>query len=128
MVWFSTKLLTTATRGMVIIVFPPANKLHGARNLALSPDGNWVVATQPTKEKNDRLVVLPTGAGPTSVVNVLHSRHQSGDQATILQDTGISTVLGFLPGGPYLIRHKMPVVYQALKPNGPIPSPTLGSP
>jgi hypothetical protein len=37
--------------------------------------------------------------GPTSVVNVLRSRHQSGDQATILRDTGISTVLGFLPGG-----------------------------
>src|ERR1700722_320955 len=37
--------------------------------------------------------------GPTSVVNVLRSRHQPGDQATILRGTGISTVLGFLPGG-----------------------------
>ena len=37
--------------------------------------------------------------GPTSIVNVLHSRHQPGDQATILQGTPITTVLGMLPGG-----------------------------
>src|ERR1700730_13987321 len=37
--------------------------------------------------------------GPTSVVNVLRSLHQPGDQATTLRGTGISTVMGFLPGG-----------------------------
>lgn len=37
--------------------------------------------------------------GPTTVVNVLRSLHQPGDQATILQDTGIATVMGMLPGG-----------------------------
>ena len=42
--------------------------------------------------------------GPTSVVNVLRSLHRPGDQATILQGTGISTVMGFLPGGVTLAR------------------------
>ena len=37
--------------------------------------------------------------GPTSVINVLRSLHRPGDQSTILQGTGISTVMGFLPGG-----------------------------
>ena len=37
--------------------------------------------------------------GPTSMVNVLHSLHQPGDQGSILQSTGISTVMGYLPGG-----------------------------
>jgi hypothetical protein len=37
--------------------------------------------------------------GPTSVVNVLRSLHRPADEATILQGTGISTVMGFLPGG-----------------------------
>jgi hypothetical protein len=36
--------------------------------------------------------------GPASVVNVLRSRHQPGDQATILQGTDISTVMGIVPG------------------------------
>jgi Phytochelatin synthase len=37
--------------------------------------------------------------GPTSIVNVLRSLHQPGDQASILEGTGISTVMGYLPGG-----------------------------
>jgi hypothetical protein len=37
--------------------------------------------------------------GPTSIANVLHSLHRPGDQATILEGTGISTVLGYLPDG-----------------------------
>jgi hypothetical protein len=37
--------------------------------------------------------------GPTSIVNVLHSLHQRADQATILEGTGVSTVMGYLPGG-----------------------------
>lgn len=37
--------------------------------------------------------------GPTSIANVLHSLHRPGDQSTILEGTGISTVLGYLPEG-----------------------------
>jgi hypothetical protein len=37
--------------------------------------------------------------GPASIVNVLRSLHQPGDQATILDGTGISNVMGYLPGG-----------------------------
>lgn len=37
--------------------------------------------------------------GPTSVVNVLRSLRRPGDQASLLQGTGISSVLGYLPGG-----------------------------
>ncbi|HEY3180175.1 MAG TPA: phytochelatin synthase family protein [Casimicrobiaceae bacterium] len=37
--------------------------------------------------------------GPTSIVNVLRSLHQPSDEATILEGTGISTVMGYLPGG-----------------------------
>jgi hypothetical protein len=37
--------------------------------------------------------------GPTSLVNVLRSLHQPGSQATILEGTGVSTVMGVLPGG-----------------------------
>jgi hypothetical protein len=37
--------------------------------------------------------------GPTSVVNVARSLHQAGDQASILQATNVSAVMGFLPGG-----------------------------
>jgi hypothetical protein len=37
--------------------------------------------------------------GPTSLVNVLHSLEQPGEQETILQNTGLSTVLGYLPEG-----------------------------
>lgn len=37
--------------------------------------------------------------GPTSVVNVMRSLQQTADQASILQDTGVFTVMGFLPGG-----------------------------
>jgi hypothetical protein len=37
--------------------------------------------------------------GPASIVNVLRSLHRSGDQFAILEGTGISTVMGFLPGG-----------------------------
>jgi hypothetical protein len=37
--------------------------------------------------------------GPTSLVDVLHSLAQPGDQETILQSTGLSTVLGYLPQG-----------------------------
>src|SRR5438045_1818770 len=32
--------------------------------------------------------------GPTSIVNVLRSLHQPSDEATILEGTGISTVMG----------------------------------
>lgn len=37
--------------------------------------------------------------GPASIANVLRSLHQPGDQATVLEGTGISTVMGYLPGG-----------------------------
>ena len=37
--------------------------------------------------------------GPTSIVNVLRSLHRVGDQERILEDTGISTAMGYLPGG-----------------------------
>jgi hypothetical protein len=37
--------------------------------------------------------------GPTSLVNVLHSFKQPGSQQSILQDSGFSTVLGYLPEG-----------------------------
>jgi hypothetical protein len=37
--------------------------------------------------------------GPASIANVLRSLHQPGHQATVLECTGISTVIGFLPGG-----------------------------
>jgi hypothetical protein len=37
--------------------------------------------------------------GPTSIVNVLHSLHQPGDQSTVLEGTGISAVFGYLPEG-----------------------------
>ena len=37
--------------------------------------------------------------GPTSIVNVLRSLHQPSDEATILEGTGILTVMGYLPGG-----------------------------
>jgi len=41
----------------------------------------------------------PSFCGPTSVVNVLRSLGQAGDQQTVLADTGVSTFLGLLPGG-----------------------------
>jgi Phytochelatin synthase len=37
--------------------------------------------------------------GPASIANVLHSLDKPGEQAAILDGTGISTVLGYLPGG-----------------------------
>jgi hypothetical protein len=37
--------------------------------------------------------------GPTSLVNVLRSLKQSGNQESILQGSGFSTVLGYLPEG-----------------------------
>lgn len=37
--------------------------------------------------------------GPASLANVLHSRQQPGNQASILQDSGFSTVMGYLPEG-----------------------------
>jgi Phytochelatin synthase len=37
--------------------------------------------------------------GPTSLVNVLHSLKQPGNQESILQGTKFSTVLGYLPQG-----------------------------
>lgn len=36
--------------------------------------------------------------GPASIGNVLLSLHRPGDQSTILEGTGIATVLGFLAG------------------------------
>jgi hypothetical protein len=41
----------------------------------------------------------PSVCGPTSLANVLHSLGQPGDQETILQGTGLTTVLGMLPQG-----------------------------
>ncbi len=41
----------------------------------------------------------PSVCGPTSLVNVLHSLDLPGDQELILQGTGLTTVLGFLPQG-----------------------------
>jgi hypothetical protein len=46
-------------------------------------------------------------------VNVLHSLHQPGDQSSVLEGTGISTVFGYLPEGVTLdqlagiARHKL---------------------
>jgi hypothetical protein len=37
--------------------------------------------------------------GPASLANVRHSLKQSGNQASILQDSGFSTVMGYLPEG-----------------------------
>jgi hypothetical protein len=37
--------------------------------------------------------------GPTSLVDVLHSLKQAGNQESILQGSGFSTVLGYLPEG-----------------------------
>jgi Phytochelatin synthase len=37
--------------------------------------------------------------GPASIVNVLRSLHQPDDQASVLEGTGIATVIGYLPGG-----------------------------
>jgi hypothetical protein len=51
--------------------------------------------------------------GPTSIVNVLRSLHQPGDQSSVLEGTGISTVFGYLPEGVTLdqlaeiARHKL---------------------
>jgi hypothetical protein len=41
----------------------------------------------------------PSFCGPTSVVNVMHSLQLSGDQHSVLDGTGRSTVFGLLPGG-----------------------------
>jgi hypothetical protein len=41
----------------------------------------------------------PSVCGPTSLVNVLHSLRQPGDQEEVLQGTGLRTVLGYLPQG-----------------------------
>ena len=37
--------------------------------------------------------------GPTSIANLLRSLRLPGDQATVLDGTGIGTVMGYLPGG-----------------------------
>ncbi|HTC39774.1 MAG TPA: phytochelatin synthase family protein [Steroidobacteraceae bacterium] len=37
--------------------------------------------------------------GPTSLADVLHSLKQPGNQESVLQDTGFSTVMGYLPQG-----------------------------
>jgi hypothetical protein len=37
--------------------------------------------------------------GPTSVVDVMRSLHARGDQSTVLEGTGFTTFLGFLPRG-----------------------------
>jgi hypothetical protein len=37
--------------------------------------------------------------GPTSIVNVLHSLKRPGNQESVLEDTGLTTVLGYLPEG-----------------------------
>ena len=37
--------------------------------------------------------------GPASLANVLHSRKQPGNQENILQGSGFSTVMGYLPQG-----------------------------
>lgn len=42
--------------------------------------------------------------GPASIVSVLHSLGQRADQEHLLAGTGITTVLGFLPGGLTLDR------------------------
>lgn len=41
----------------------------------------------------------PSFCGPTSIANVSHSLHRGGDQDSVLQGSGFSTVLGFLPQG-----------------------------
>jgi Phytochelatin synthase len=41
----------------------------------------------------------PSVCGPTSLANVLHSFGQKGDQESVLQGTGVSTVMGYLPMG-----------------------------
>jgi hypothetical protein len=37
--------------------------------------------------------------GPASLANVLHSRQQPGNQESVLQGSGFSTVMGYLPEG-----------------------------
>jgi hypothetical protein len=37
--------------------------------------------------------------GPTSLVNVMHSLKQAGNQESVLQGSGFSTVMGYLPEG-----------------------------
>jgi hypothetical protein len=41
----------------------------------------------------------PSLCGPTSLVNVMHSLQLGGDQHTVLEGSGRSTVFGLLPGG-----------------------------
>jgi hypothetical protein len=41
----------------------------------------------------------PSVCGPTSLANVLHSLELPGDQEKVLQGTGLTTVMGFLPQG-----------------------------
>jgi hypothetical protein len=41
----------------------------------------------------------PSVCGPTSLANVLHSLELPADQEKVLQGTGLTTVLGFLPQG-----------------------------
>jgi hypothetical protein len=82
-------------------------------------DYSHVASIQDAREYQDRALLekawaLPVAAlyhaniefqsnasfcGPTSIINVLHSLHRPGNQSMVLQDTGISTVMGYLPGG-----------------------------
>ena len=82
-------------------------------------DYSHVVSIKDAREYQDRVLLekawaLPVAAlyysnidfqrnvsvcGPASIVNVLRSLHQPGDQATVLEGTAISTVMGYLPGG-----------------------------
>ncbi len=41
----------------------------------------------------------PSFCGPASVVDVMRSVHAGGDQRTVLEGTGFTKFLGFLPGG-----------------------------
>jgi len=104
-------VLALAFGGSVAIVRP---MLSGAR-----ADSSQVISIKATQEYQDPALLeqawaLPVAAlyrpgieyqrnasvcGPTSLVNVLHSLGQPGDQEKVLEGTGLSTVLGYLPQG-----------------------------
>jgi hypothetical protein len=59
----------------------------------------WALPVAMLYQSNIDFQRNPSVCGPASIVNVLRSLNRPGDQATILDGTGISTVLGHLPGG-----------------------------
>ena len=100
---------------------PPSASLSQNRDLQLGPRSITLkeIASAPGPERTH---------GPARAGRQARRRRPDGASLSTTQNTTNHPAGLFLPGGPYLNRHKMPVVYHALKPNGPIPIPTLGSP